>query len=289
MIDAKTKLCCIIGNPVEHSLSPVLHNTAYRKLGLNYAFLAFRVTDVKAAIAGLRALNAVGIVVTVPHKQEVIKYIDNIDQTAKKIGAVNTIINKNGKLKGSNTDWIGAIKALEEKVRLKDKKVAVLGAGGAARAVIYGLQKRQVKKITIFNRTVSRAKKLIKDLGLTCETDTASLPEIGNSHISPTRWQKIAQQLKNYHIIINTTSVGMQPNHHLSPLVKECINQNHVVYDIVYTPKQTKLLSYAQEMGAKLVFGERMLLHVVKRQFELFTGRKVNIVDMETTLRKFLP
>ena len=144
MINAKTQLFCVIGHPVIQSLSPLMHNAAFQKLGLNSVFLAFDVTDVTGFIESMRLLNIKGAAVTIPHKVEVMKYIDNIDPVAKEIGAINTIINDNGKLTGYNTDWIGALHALEEKnITLSGKKVTILGSGGAARAIAYGLRTNQ--------------------------------------------------------------------------------------------------------------------------------------------------
>ena len=139
MIDAKTTLCIVIGKPIKHSLSPEIHNASYRKLGLNYCFLACEVSDVKHALLGVKALNIKGVSITIPHKQKVLKYLNKIDPQAQKIGAVNTIVNRDGKLYGYNTDVDGALTALKNKTDLSNKKVALLGCGGAARAIAAGL------------------------------------------------------------------------------------------------------------------------------------------------------
>lgn len=266
MINSHTKLCCIIGNPVEHSLSPTMHNAAYQALGLNFVYLAFKVSDVKKTLEGIREFGIRGISVTIPFKQEVMKYLDEIDDTAKSIGAINTIINKNGKLLGTNTDWIGAIKALEEKVILKGKKVAVLGAGGACRAVIYGLKQKGV--IThIFNRTIEKAENLKEEFGL----DGAHL--LDDLDI-----------ISEMDIIINTTSVGMVPNIGVSPIPQESIKSNHFVFDIIFAPKDTKLLQYAKAKRAKVIYGERMLLYQAAEQFKLFTGIDAPFGMMERSI-----
>lgn len=266
MIDAKTKLCCVIGNPVEHSLSPQIHNAAYKALGLNYVYLAFRISDVPKALSGLKELGAKGISVTIPHKQEVMKYLDEIDETGRKIGAINTIINKNGRLSGVNTDWVGAITALEEKTVLKGKTVALLGAGGASRAVIHGLKEKGAA-VHIFNRTLENAEKLKIEFNL----EGAHLLDDQNL-ISETD------------IIVNTTSVGMSPNTDVSPIPKESIQSNQIVFDIVFAPKMTKLLQYAKERKANVVYGYKMLLYQAIPQFELFTGRKAPMDIMEKIL-----
>jgi len=223
-INAKTKICCIIGNPVEHSKSPEMHNAAFNKLGLNYVFTAIRVTDVKKAIEAFRALNFAAVVVTVPHKTEVMKYVDDVEETAQKIGAINIIVNKDGMLKASNTDWIGAVESLKEHTALNGKKVAVLGAGGAARAVVYGLIKENAE-VSIFNRTIENAQKLADDFKL---KDVYQINQ--------------TDKFSKADIIINTTSVGMEPNEFDSPIPIDFIQPNQVIFDIVYTPKETALL-----------------------------------------------
>ncbi len=266
MINSKTKLCCVIGNPVEQSLSPIMHNAAYKALNLNYVYVAFKVSDLKNALAGLKAIDAKGISVTIPHKQEVIKNLDEIDDTARIIGAVNTIVNKNGRLIGTNTDWIGAIKALEEKIILKGKKVALLGAGGASRAVIYGLKQKKAV-IHVLNRSVETAENLKKEFGI----EEAHL--LNNSDL-----------ISDMDIIINTTSVGMAPNTDVSPVPIECIKSKHVVFDIIFAPKDTKLLQYAKAKKATVIYGERMLLHQAAFQFKLFTGVDAPFEVMERSI-----
>ncbi|MBI2430553.1 MAG: shikimate dehydrogenase, partial [Candidatus Levybacteria bacterium] len=220
-LNAKTTICCIIGDPVEHSLSPIMHNAGYIALGLNFAFVAFHVKDLKSATAGVRALNIRGAVVTVPHKIEVLQYVDVIDEEALAIGAANTIVNDNGVLTASNTDWIGAITTLKKETTISGKKVVVLGAGGAARAVIYGL-KREGARIIICNRTLDHAKKIAQEFSL---EGAYQLDE--------------KEKIASADIIINTTSVGMTPQENEMPIPSEFIKPHHVVYDIVYTPKET--------------------------------------------------
>lgn len=246
-INSQTQLCCIIGNPVEHSLSPAMHNAAYKALGLNFYYQAFRVTDVKNAIAGIRALGIRGTSVTVPHKITVMQYLDEIDETAKSIGAVNTIVNINGKLTGYNTDYIGAIAALEEKTKLKDKNVVILGAGGAARAIAFGLQEKNAK-ITILNRNYDKTK----------------LPTVD--------------------ILIHATSIGMSPNISESLVPKKYLHKNLCVFDIVYNPKETKLLQDAKKAGCTIIYGYKMLLYQAVAQFQLFTGKNAPVNIMEKVL-----
>lgn len=266
MINSKTKLCCIIGNPVEHSLSPQMHNAAYEALGLNFIYLAFKISDVKKGLSGLKELGVKGISVTIPHKQEVMKYLDEIDETAKAIGAVNMIINDHGILKASNSDWIGALVALKEKTNLMGKNVALLGAGGAARALAYGLTKEKAI-VSVFNRSRKKADLLTKEFHL---KNAYSILE--------------TEKIKQMEIIINTTSVGMEPTDGESPIPAECISPHQVVFDIVYTPHKTKLLQYAKEKGATIVYGYKMVLYGGTRIFEMFTGRKAPVAVMEKVL-----
>jgi len=191
------KICLIIGDPIDHSLSPVMHNAGYRALGIDseYIFLKKRVgaNETKKAINEMREKNYRGLTCTMPHKIEVMKYLDEIDNSAKKIGAVNTVINNNGRLKGYNTDWIGVAKSLEKITVLKNKKVALIGAGGASRAAIFGLS-QEGAIITIFNRTLEKAEKLAKEFN--CQAE--SIEDI--------------EKIKDYDIIINATSIrAVQP------------------------------------------------------------------------------
>lgn len=272
-INSKTKICCIIGNPVGHSLSPQIHNAGYKALKLDFIFVAFRVIDLKKAIEGLKALDVRGIVVTVPHKIEVMKYIDKLDNAAKQIGSVNTIVNDNGVFKGTNTDWIGGIDALKRSLASKGdafrgKNVAVLGAGGAAMAIAYGL-KKEGASVYVFNRTLEHAKTLVQTFQL---EKAYNLTESG--------------RIASCDIIINTTSLGMEPNIDSYPIEEGILRSSHIVYDIVYTPKETKLLRMARQIGATVVYGDKMVFYGALPQFELFTGQKAPASIMERALQK---
>lgn len=265
------KICLGIGYPIKTSSSPSIHNAGYKKLGIDNEFIYLR-AEVKPeflrmAIDGVRGLGIRGVSITMPHKQEVMKYLDKIDKEAKIIGAVNTIVNDNGKLTGFNTDYIGALVALEKKINLKDKKVAVIGAGGTARAIVYGLKKKG-SVIKIFNRTLDHAKKLAKEFG--CKYgDLDSL-----------------EQIVNVDIVINTTSVGM--NEDKSPFDKKFLNKNQLVLDVVYSPKETRLIKDAKEKGAKIVYGYEMLLYQGVEQFKLYTGFDAPVDAMREVLVKSL-
>ncbi len=264
-LDAKTKICAIIGNPVEHSLSPATHNAGYETLGLNFAYVAFPVTDIKNGIEGIRALNILGVSVTVPHKVSVMPFLDEIDKTAKDIGAVNTIVNENGKLIGYNTDSQGAIKALEEKTTLKNKRVVLIGAGGAARAIAFGL-KQKGAHVLILNRSREKAKTLADTIG----ADFGDLSRLS--------------EIKNSDILIHATPAGMNPHSNESAVPKEFLHSDVLVFDIVYNPKETKLLQDAKEVGCQIVYGYKMLVHQAVTQFELFTKKKAPLAIMEKEL-----
>jgi len=193
VINADTKICCLIGDPVEHSLSPLIHNAGYQALGINYAYVSFRVSDIKRAIEGIRGLGIRGASVTIPHKIKALKYLDKIDPPAEKIGAINTIVNDDGVLTGYNTDGDGALQALEEVATLKGKKVVLIGGGGAALAIACGLKAKGVK-VVVLNRTEEKAGKLAEKVNAEGSGGLNKLSEISSADI-----------------LINATSVGMWP------------------------------------------------------------------------------
>ena len=260
-----SNIYCIIGHPVAHSLSPAMHNAAYKILGLNCHFLGFDVTDLKSCVESIRDLEIGGVAVTIPHKIKIMGYLDKIDNTAKTIGAVNTIINQNGILTGLNTDWSGAINALKEKTSLSGKKVALIGAGGAARAIAYGLYKEGAI-VSVFNRTLDHARSLSKDLKLDSYYPLSA-----------------SVRIKDFDIVINATSVGMIGKK--SPVSKDAFSPKQIVFDIVYSPRMTTFLKMAKESGCSIITGQRMLIHCVRQQFELFTGQKAPIDVLKKTIK----
>lgn len=267
-IDGKTKIYGIIGNPVSHSLSPAMHNAAFRELSENSVYLPFRVEDVEAALTGLSGLNVHGVSVTIPHKEEVIKYLDEIDPVAGKIGAVNTIIvTREGgekKLCGSNTDWLGANRAIEQKLDPAGKSIVILGAGGSARAVGFGLLEVGAD-IRLCSRTESRGRALAEDLGCPWVSLSAANSLAGDA-------------------LVNATSVGMDPGAGESPVAEQVLENFSVVMDIVYAPLETRLLREARRSGCQVINGLEMLLYQGVAQFELWTGRKAPIGTMRKTL-----
>lgn len=268
MINGTTKLYGIIGNPVGHSLSPAMHNAAFAALGENRVYLPFPVQDVQAALAGLKALGIEGVSVTIPHKETVIPCLDRIDPVALAIGAVNTIeVRREGEetvLCGSNTDWLGANRALEGEMELPGARVVVLGAGGSARAIGFGL-KEAGADIILCSRTASKGKALASDLA--CP------------------WFPLAEIAKlQGDALINATSVGMSPRPDASPAPFEILRSFRVVMDIVYAPLRTRLLREAEQAGCRTVSGLEMLLYQGAAQFELWTGLAAPVEVMRAAL-----
>lgn len=270
MIDANTRICCLIGEPVEHSLSPLIHNAGYQALGINYTYVPFRVRDIKLAIEGIKGLGIRGASITIPHKTSAIKYLDRIDPLAEAIGAVNTIVNDDGVLTGYNTDGKGALKALEEVTKLGGKKAVLIGGGGSALAIAVGLKKKGVK-LVVLNRTEDKARKLAKQINA---EDSGSLERLA--------------EISSADILINATSVGMLPETDQSIIPKELLHDRLTVFDIVYNPKETRLLIEAREKGCAIVYGYKMLLYQASKQFELFTGRQAPLPAMESALAQAL-
>jgi shikimate dehydrogenase len=266
------KICLSIGDPIKQSLSPAMHNAGYRNLKIEdqHIFLSARVRpgELGNAVKAFRILGIRGISVTIPHKIEVMKYLDKIDKTAKIIGAVNTVVNNNGQLTGYNTDWLGAVIPLEKaagKNGLKNKKTALLGTGGAARAIAYGLVKKGAR-LAIFGRNADKTQNLARVF----KAEIASFAEI--------------HEIKNFDIIINATSVGMAPRENESLVPAEFLHKNQIVFDAVYFPRKTKLLKQAEKKGAKIIPGLEMLLYQGAAQFELYTGKKAPVEAMRKSL-----
>ena len=276
-IKGSTNIVGLIGHPVEHSFSPPMHNAAFEKLNMDYAYVAFDVNpcDLESAINGAEALNIKGFNVTIPHKIEVMKYLDEIDEIAQLIGAVNTIDFKN--LKGYNTDGIGAVKAIEEVSSIKNKNVLIAGAGGASRAISFYIAKYGASNLKILNRNVEKAQKLASDV-----SNSGLIDNVGSDSISN-------MDLSDVDILINTTPVGMHPNIDDVPIAQACdMHEDLVVFDAVYNPNETGLLRQAIEADAKPVYGIKMLLYQGAESFEIWTGKKAPIDVMHNALTKYL-
>lgn len=263
-LDGATKIYGIMGKPVSHSLSPAMHNAAFQACGLNRVYLAFEVTDVARALDGFRAIGVSGISVTVPHKQAVIPLLDDIDPVAQKIGAVNTLLIEDMHIRGYNTDWIGANQALEMIVDLPSSTVLLLGAGGSARAIGFGLQEKGATVI-LANRTFAKCQALAGDLNCECYP----LEEIKDLKVDA---------------LVNATSVGMTPDIDAALVPKAVLENIPAVMDIVYSPLETRLLKEAKQLGCKTVNGTYMLLYQGVAQFELWTGLKAPVDVMKENL-----
>lgn len=273
IISGKTRVCGVIGDPIEHTLSPIMHNAAFKALKLDFAFLAFKVkaADVEKAVSGMRALGIHGLNVTMPHKSAVINYLDEVDQAAKAIGSVNTILNKDGRLFGFNTDGVGALQALRENgVEPRGKKVLLLGAGGAARAIAYTLA-READELVILNRTAKQAAELANLLKQTFDRKVVA------DALSP---NAIKDTLQDSDVLINATSVGMKPNANQTPVAFEWLRPDLAVMDIVYNPVETKLAKDAKAAGAKVVNGFEMLIYQGAASFEIWTGHSAPVEVM---------
>ena len=279
-ISGRTRVCCVIGDPIEHTLSPVMHNAAFDELNLNFIYLAFRVRreELRDAILGARSLNIHGLNVTMPHKTAVMRYLDEIDSTARSIGAVNTILNAGGKLVGYITDGVGALRALKENgVGLEGKKLLLLGAGGAGKAIAFHAA-QEVKELRILNRTTRKSKELAEVLGKKFNKKVS-----GNSLSS----ELVKKELEDADILINATSVGMHPDVNRSLVDTSWLRPDLCVMDIIYNPLETKLAKDAKSVGAKVVSGIEMLVYQGAASFEIWTNNPAPVKAMrEAVLNK---
>jgi len=278
-VTGKSSVYGIFGYPVKHSLSPLMQNAAFKKLGVDAVYVPFEVSpeSLKEAVEGVRALGIKGLNVTVPHKERIVKFLDYLSEDAELLGAVNTVKNEDGELTGYNTDAEGFLRSLiEEGVELEGKRALMFGAGGAARAVGYALLKGGVKFLNIVNRNFSRAKEVGELLG-----------KRGNVLVYPLKESTVEVLLKDVDIIVNTTSVGMKPEDpYLFDYSK--IPEGITVVDIIYNPPETPLLRAARERGCKTVNGLGMLIHQGAVAFEIWTGREAPVDVMREVLEREL-
>jgi shikimate dehydrogenase len=273
VISGKTRVCGVIGDPIEHTLSPAIHNAAFNHLKLDFIFLAFRVkaADLENAVRGMRGLGIHGLNVTMPHKSTVISFLDEVDPAVKFLGSANTILNKDGKLSGFNTDGVGALKALRENgADLSEKKVLLLGAGGAAKAIAFALAE-EVGELVVLNRATEKAKELAEALGRMFNK------KVVGGALSP---DAIAKNLRGSDVLINATSVGMHPEANQSIVTPQWLRSDLTVMDIVYNPVETKLAKDAKAAGAKVISGVEMLIYQGAASFEIWTGRSAPIEVM---------
>ncbi|RRN73232.1 shikimate dehydrogenase [Peribacillus simplex] len=257
------KIYGVMGDPIAHSMSPDIHNDAFEKENIEAVYHHFHVTKegLNEAVKGMKALGIEGFNITIPHKTSIIPFLDEVDELALAIGAVNTVVNKNGRFIGYNTDGKGFFKSLCDEISgdIKAKKTLVIGAGGAARAIYFTLVKEGVKQVDIANRTKERAAQLVSDCPYDKVSKALSIIEAEES-------------LSQYDLIIQTTSSGMSPELDHSPLKVDQLKTGAIVSDIIYNPLQTKLLLEAREKGAETQNGLGMFINQAALAFEIWTG-----------------
>ena len=255
----------IIGHPVAHSLSPLMHNFAAKKLGLPYTYVAFDVepAQVGKAVAGIRALGVAGVNVTVPHKKAVMRHLDGIDDEARAIGAVNTIINRGGKLYGTNTDGIGFLRSLEKKgFNPKGKKAVIIGAGGSSRAIGVSLLRKGITSLSVINRSKNSGNMLV---------DTLS--HFGSAVLIQKKEAKRCRSaVAEADLVVQTTPLGMKKGD--PPPLDAAFRKGQLVYDIIYAPVETRFLAVARKAGADTMNGLAMLVYQGSESFRLWTGKK---------------
>ncbi len=254
-ISSRTALCGIVLHPASHTRSPAMHNAAFEALGTDAVYLAFDVAPeaLGDALRGARALGVQQLAVSIPHKVAILDLLDEVDADARRLGAVNTVTRRDGRLVGSNTDWLGVVRALERETPLAGRRAVVLGAGGTARAAVFGLLARGAR-VTLLNRTPERARAVAERLG------AEGFGSLGDLAYTPCD------------VLVNTTSVGLGSD--VSPVEAEAIAPGTVVLDAVYEPEQTRLLRDAAGRGARAISGKWMLVHQALEQIRSWTGRE---------------
>ena len=284
IVSGRTRICGVIGDPVEHTMSPVMHNAAFEKMGLDYWYVPFRVKkeELAKAIQGMKALNIRGLNVTIPHKVAVIPFLDKLDPLVEMIGAVNTVVNDNGVLCGYNTDATGFLQALLEKgIKPKGKNAVILGAGGASRAISFILAERGAN-LVVLNRQL--------ELDWAVEL-TGRISEIFRKEVKALELdeENLAMVLEKADILVNATSVGISPDIENTPVAAHLLKSGLVVFDVVYNPLKTRLLSEAERAGAEtLLGGLDMLVWQGALAFEKWTGLKAPVGIMKREALKAL-
>jgi shikimate dehydrogenase len=260
-LSARTALCAIVLHPAGHTRSPSMHNAAFSALGIDAVYLAFDVPPERLgdAVSGARSLGIRQLAVSIPHKQAVMALLEEVDPTARRIGAVNTVTLRGERLVGSNTDWLGAVQALERETKLAGLRAVVLGAGGAARAAVFGLLERGAR-VVVLNRTPERAHALATALGAH-----------GAGGFNDLR-------AGEYDVLINATSVGLHEDR--SPIAPHALGPDCLVMDAVYEPEHTRLLRDAKARGARTLSGKWWLVYQAAEQLRLWTGREAPIETM---------
>lgn len=281
-ISGRTKIIGIIGHPVGHSLSPIMHGAAIEALNLDFVYVPFDVLpeNLGKAVEGIKALDILGVNVTIPHKEAVMAFLDECDDEAREIGSVNTIRNVGGKLIGSNTDGVGFLQSLSESgFAPRGRKAVVLGAGGSGKAVAFALAKSGAD-IVILNKTPEKAEKLAQDICSAIGSDV-KYGQISDEN-------DLRMHLSDSDLLVNCTPVGMHPNEGCSPVKSELLHSDLVVYDLIYNPVRTKLLEDAQSVGARTMNGAKMLVYQGAASFGMWTGTVPPVDVMESSILQSL-
>lgn len=268
-----TKTYAVIGDPIDHSLSPAIHNSAFVFLRLDCTYIAYRIPKGQLAdgLEALKKIKIAGFNVTIPHKLDMMKFLNEYDDDCKIIGATNTVVNDNGFLKGYNTDMDGFLDPIKKRnINCKGHDVLLVGAGGAARAIVVAFCKEKVRKITIANRTKEKAQELT-GLASTLGTE-ADHTDLDNA----------ADIAGKYKFIVNATSIGLKANS--CPISTRTINKDCIVYDIVYMPVETEFIEQSKKKGASIIYGWEMLIGQAMRSFEIWTKTKAPYEAMKLTL-----
>jgi shikimate dehydrogenase len=268
-----TKTYAVIGDPIDHSLSPAIHNAAFLFFKLDCTYIAYRIPkgELEYGVESLKKVGIAGFNVTIPHKVDMMKLLNEADEECRLIGATNTVVNDNGFLKGYNTDVGGFLDPIRKrKIDCKNVEVLLIGAGGAARAIVGAFAKEKARKITVTNRTKERADSLVrfaKQLGL--ESDYSDLTQAG-------------EMAGNYKFVVNATSVGLKGID--CPISTKKIDRSSIVYDIVYMPVETPLIQQSKNQGATIIYGWEMLLAQAMKSFEIWIGKPAPYEAMKLTL-----
>ena len=261
VVTGETSVYCVLGNPVAHSMSPPMHNAAFRQCGLNAIYVPFQVNNLADAVSGMSALGVKGASVTIPFKEDIMELVDEVDHTAKKIGAVNTLLFNSEGILGTNTDWTGALRCLETLLPIEERTFAVLGAGGAARAVLFGITNKGGKAIVV-NRSEEKGRALAEEFN----TSFVALSEVHRL---------------DGDCLVNTTPIGMHPNENEMPVSKDVLGRFKAVADVIYNPLKTMLLTKAEETGCRIATGFEMFVYQGVEQFEMWTGLKAPVQEMK--------
>jgi len=274
LITSHTKLTGIIGHPVSHSLSPVMHNAAFEDLGLDYRYLAFEVlpNNLEKTVEGFRAIGVAGFNVTVPYKLDVMQYLDQVSPEAQIIGAVNTVVNNAGILVGYNTDAKGFLLALKKEADINKKNILIIGAGGAARAVVFSFASESVREIVVCNRTKEKADDLVAD--------------VKQAGINLPIFSKVLDKknISQADIIINTTSLGLKTGEE-SIVPKDWLMPEKICMDLIYNPEVTPFLACAKQQGCKTINGLGMLIEQGRLAFKLWTGKEPSYEVMKKAIK----